>query len=60
MKLSVKNDQGQMVPYADFMQLEKVYGMSEITRHNLYNSAEVSALRPPATAADRPSRRWRR
>ena len=42
MQLSVKNNQGEMVPYADFMQLEKVYGMSEITRYNLYNSAEVS------------------
>lgn len=47
MKLSVKNDQGQMVPYADFMQLEKVYGMSEITRHNLYNSSEVSGSPAP-------------
>jgi HAE1 family hydrophobic/amphiphilic exporter-1 len=42
MGLTVKNDKGEMVPYADFMHLEKVYGMSEITRHNLYNSAEVS------------------
>jgi HAE1 family hydrophobic/amphiphilic exporter-1 len=24
------------------MQVAKVYGMSEITRHNLYNSAEVT------------------
>lgn len=40
--LTIKNNQGNMVPYADFMQLEKVYGMSEITRHNLYNSAEVT------------------
>jgi HAE1 family hydrophobic/amphiphilic exporter-1 len=40
--LTVKNNQGEMVPYADFMQLQKVYGMSEITRHNLYNSAEVT------------------
>ena len=40
--LTVKNNQGDMVPYADFMQLQKVYGMSEITRHNLYNSAEVT------------------
>src|SRR5574344_639927 len=42
LSLTVKNNQGNMVPYADFMQLEKVYGMSEITRHNLYNSAEVT------------------
>ena len=45
--LTVKNNQGEMVPYADFMQLQKVYGMSEITRHNLYNSAEVTGA--PAT-----------
>ena len=42
MGLTIKNDKGEMVPYGDFMQLQKVYGMSEITRHNLYNSAEVT------------------
>ena len=44
LKLNAKNDQGEMVPYADFMSLQKTYGMSEITRHNLYNSAEVTGL----------------
>lgn len=42
LKLYAKNDKDQMVPYSDFMRLEKVYGLSEITRHNLYNSSEVS------------------
>ena len=42
LKLYVKNDKDQMVPYSDFMHLEKVYGLSEITRHNMYNSSEVS------------------
>ena len=42
MQLNVKNNQGKMVPYADFLHMEKVYGMSEMTRHNLYNSAEVT------------------
>ena len=45
--LTVKNDKGEMVPYSDFMQLQKVYGMSEITRHNLYNSAEVTGSPAP-------------
>ena len=45
--LTVKNNQGAMVPYADFMLLQKVYGMSEITRHNLYNSAEVTGSPAP-------------
>ncbi|MDM1072306.1 efflux RND transporter permease subunit [Empedobacter brevis] len=42
LKLYVKNDQGEMVPYAAFMKIEKVYGLSEITRHNMYNAAEIS------------------
>lgn len=42
MQLYTKNEAGQMVPYADFMQLKKVYGLSEMTRHNLYNSAEIT------------------
>ncbi len=47
LKLYVKNDQDQMVPYSDFMKLEKVYGLSEITRHNMYNSSEVSGTPAP-------------
>ncbi len=42
LNLYAKNNDGQMVPYAAFMSLNKVYGMSEITRHNLYNSSEVT------------------
>ncbi|MDQ0780360.1 efflux RND transporter permease subunit [Chryseobacterium sp. W4I1] len=47
LKLYVKNDKEQMVPYSDFMKLEKVYGLSEITRHNMYNSSEVSGTPAP-------------
>ena len=42
MGLYTKNEDGEMVPYADFMSLSRTYGMSEITRHNLYNSSEVT------------------
>ena len=42
LKLYVKNDTGEMVPYSAFMKIEKVYGLSEITRHNMYNAAEIS------------------
>jgi HAE1 family hydrophobic/amphiphilic exporter-1 len=41
LKYYVKNDSDQMVPYAAFMKIEKVLGLSEITRHNLYNSSEI-------------------
>jgi hydrophobe/amphiphile efflux-1 (HAE1) family protein len=47
LKLYVKNDKDQMVPYSDFMHLDKVYGLSEITRHNMYNSSEVSGTPAP-------------
>jgi HAE1 family hydrophobic/amphiphilic exporter-1 len=42
LKLYVKNDHEEMVPYSSFMKMDKTYGLSEITRHNMYNSSEVS------------------
>ena len=42
LKLYVKNNRDEMVPFSAFMHLEKVYGLSEITRHNMYNASEIS------------------
>lgn len=42
LKLYVKNDHEEMVPFSSFMKMEKVYGLSEITRHNMYNASEIS------------------
>ncbi|MCW3070337.1 MAG: transporter, hydrophobe/amphiphile efflux family [Bacteroidetes bacterium] len=42
LKLYVKNDRDEMVPFSAFMTMDKVYGLSEITRHNMSNSSEVS------------------
>ncbi len=42
LKYYVKNDKGEMVPYSAFMHFEKTFGLSEITRHNLYNASEIS------------------
>ncbi|RYF25408.1 MAG: efflux RND transporter permease subunit [Flavobacteriales bacterium] len=42
MKLYVKNNREEMVPFSSFMTMKKVYGLSEITRHNMYNSAEIN------------------
>lgn len=41
LKLFVKNDMGEMVPYSAFMKLKKGQGPNEITRFNLYNSAAI-------------------
>lgn len=42
LKLYVKNNRDEMVPFSAFMKMHKVYGLSEITRHNMYNAAEIS------------------
>lgn len=42
LKLYVKNDRDEMVPFASFITLQKVYGLDEITRHNMYNASELS------------------
>ncbi len=42
MKLYVKNNRDEMVPFSAFMRMEKVYGLSEITRHNMFNASEIS------------------
>ncbi|SHF13132.1 efflux RND transporter permease subunit [Flavisolibacter ginsengisoli] len=47
LKLYVKNDHDEMVPFSAFMKMEKVYGLSEITRHNMYNSSEISGASAP-------------
>lgn len=47
LKLYVKNDRGEMVPYSSFMTLQKVYGLDEITRHNMFNSSELSGSPAP-------------
>jgi len=47
LKLYVKNDRDEMVPFSAFMRMEKVYGLSEITRHNMYNASEISGASAP-------------
>ncbi|AWI24915.1 efflux RND transporter permease subunit [Flavobacterium pallidum] len=47
LKLYVKNDRDEMVPFSAFMKMDKVYGLSEITRHNMYNASEISGQAAP-------------
>jgi HAE1 family hydrophobic/amphiphilic exporter-1 len=42
LKLYVKNDKDEMVPFSTFMTMQRVYGLSEITRHNMFNASEIS------------------
>ncbi len=47
LKLYVKNDKEEMVPYSEFMHMEKVYGLAEINRHNMYLTSEISGSSAP-------------
>jgi hydrophobic/amphiphilic exporter-1 (mainly G- bacteria), HAE1 family len=47
LKLYVKNNKDEMVPFSAFMKMEKVYGLSETTRHNMYNASEISGSAAP-------------
>ncbi|WP_292010713.1 efflux RND transporter permease subunit [Chryseobacterium sp.] len=42
LKLYVKNDRSEMVPLSAFAELKKSYGVDQITRYNMYTSAEVN------------------
>ena len=41
MKLYVKNDRDEMVPYSAFMTMHKTQGLNEITRYNMYPSSAI-------------------
>lgn len=47
LKLYVKNNRDEMVPFSAFMRMEKVYGLSEITRYNMYNASQISGSAAP-------------
>jgi len=42
LKLHVKNNIGEMVQLSTFVELEKVYGVDQVTRHNMFTSAEIN------------------
>ena len=47
LKLYVKNDRDEMVPYSAFMKLKKTQGPNEITRFNLYTSSSIRGVPAP-------------
>ncbi len=42
LKLLIKNDSGEMLPFASFITMEKIYGPEQITRYNMYPSAMLN------------------
>jgi HAE1 family hydrophobic/amphiphilic exporter-1 len=47
LKLLVKNEHGEMVPYSAFIKLERVYGPEQLTRYNMYTSAMINGDAAP-------------
>jgi HAE1 family hydrophobic/amphiphilic exporter-1 len=47
LKLYVKSDKEEMVPVSSFLTIEKVFGVDQITRFNMYLSAEVTGEPAP-------------
>ena len=46
-----KNKEGNMVPYSNFMTMERVYGPSQITRYNLFTSALITGETAPGVSS---------
>ncbi len=44
LKMYIKNDHGEMVPYSAFMSIKKTQGPNEISRYNLYISSLVNGV----------------
>ena len=44
LKLYIKNDHGEMVPYSAFMTIKKTQGPNEISRYNLYISSLINGM----------------
>ncbi len=43
MKLSVRNREGNMVPFSSFTQIEETMGQNLVSRYNMYSSAALTA-----------------
>ncbi|RZM28162.1 MAG: efflux transporter outer membrane subunit, partial [Pedobacter sp.] len=42
LKLYMKNEQGEMLPFSSFMTMNRVYGPEQITRYNMFPSAMLN------------------
>ncbi len=47
LKLYVKNSSGEMVPFSNFIRMEKVFGPEQITRYNMYTAAMINGDAAP-------------
>jgi hydrophobic/amphiphilic exporter-1 (mainly G- bacteria), HAE1 family len=51
LKLTVKNDAEELVPLSAFLTVEKVYGVDQMTRYNMFPSAELNGEGKPGISS---------
>lgn len=51
LRFSVKNKNGDMVALSSFVTLEKTYGVDQLTRYNMYPSAEINGEGKPGISS---------
>ena len=56
MKLYVKNNRDEMVPYSAFMSIKKAHGLNEITRYNMYTSSAIRGEPAPGYSSGEATR----
>ena len=42
LRLQIKNDKGEMVPFSTFIKMEPIHGPEQITRYNMYTAAMIT------------------
>jgi len=47
LKLQIKNDKGEMVPFSTFIKMHRIQGPEQITRYNMYTSAMITGDAAP-------------
>lgn len=47
LKLYIKNNRDEMVPYSAFMKIKKTQGLNEITRYNMYTASAINGSPAP-------------
>jgi HAE1 family hydrophobic/amphiphilic exporter-1 len=49
--VQIKNKEGEMVPLSAFARLERVFGVDQVTRYNMYPSAELNGEPAPGVSS---------
>lgn len=47
LKLYVKNDKGEMIPFSNFITLERVFGPEQLTRYNMFSASMINGEPAP-------------